>query len=364
MSSHQVIIVGAGIAGAATAWALKQAGVADVLLLEQEPHAGLHSSSRNAAILRTAIEQPSLTRMATDSADFYRNAPKSFSELPLIDEVGLFITAAKNSPAAWMPSAANSSVDAICAHYPDFAKRDIDVWHFADEGTLDIHALLQAFLKGQAVRNNCKVDELIFDNDVAVGVRCGDEKIYAAQIAIATGGWANHLCSHTGLNQPFRPHRRHLMVSSPLAQVNHDLPVVWATGEHEFYFRPESGGLLISACDHECVNPRYGENIDPNVIELIASKTDYWLPGLNDLQPKHLWSGLRTFSPDQNFVVGPDPQKENLFWAAGLAGHGMTTAYSVGQILSAWMRDKNCTHPSANDLLPQRLVDVPRLAGI
>jgi hypothetical protein len=42
----------------------------------------------------------------------------------------------------------------------------------------------------------------------------------------------------------------------------------------------------------------------------------------------------------------------------------MTCAYAVGQMLSAWMCDNKCTHPSAIDLLPQRLVDIPRLASI
>jgi glycine/D-amino acid oxidase-like deaminating enzyme len=364
MSAHQVIIVGAGIAGASTAWALRQVGVKDILILEQNSQAGMHSSSRNAAILRTAIEQPALQRMAIESAEFYRTAPASFSEQALIDPVGLFLTADKHSDSTWMPSAANSCVAEIRKFFPDFIDADLHVWHFAEEGTLDIHGLLLSFLKEQTVRTNCKVDEIIYKDSVACGVRCGSEVLYAEQIVIANGGWANNLCSDTGLNQPFKPHRRHLMVSGPLEQVTHNLPAVWATGSNEFYFRPESGGLLISACDHELVDPHYGENIDPNIIDLIASKTDYWLPGLTDIQPKHLWSGLRTFSPDHNFVVGPDPQKENLFWAAGLAGHGMTTAYSVGQILSAWMCDKKCTHPSANDLLPQRLVDIPRLAGI
>lgn len=367
MSSHQVIIIGAGIAGAATAWSLKQAGVTDILIIEQGAHPGMHSSSRNAAILRTAIEQPALRRLAQQSADFYRNAPTSFSTQALIDTVGLYITADKDGlQQHWMPSAPNSCVAEIRKHYPDFADRDVDVWHFADEGTLDIHSLLQAFLKQQNVRTNCKVDKIIFDNNSACGVACGDETIYAQKVVIATGGWANHLRSETGLNQPFKPYRRHLMVSGALPQVHNHLPVVWNTGVNEFYFRPESNGLLMSACDHELVDPQYGENIDPNIIESIANKVDYWLPKLHDLQAKHLWSGLRTFSADSNFVVGPDPTVSNLFWTAGLAGHGMSTAYAVGQLLSDWMLTGSCAHESAAALLPQRrsLIDLPSLTGI
>src|SRR5438105_2807201 len=61
-----VVIVGAGFAGAATAWALARAGVRDLVVLEREAAPGAHASGRNAA-LRTSrgrIETPAVVDAA------------------------------------------------------------------------------------------------------------------------------------------------------------------------------------------------------------------------------------------------------------------------------------------------------------
>ena len=52
MNSFDYVIVGAGFAGAATAYHLARRGVTNILLLEQESIPGFHSSGRNAAMLR------------------------------------------------------------------------------------------------------------------------------------------------------------------------------------------------------------------------------------------------------------------------------------------------------------------------
>jgi glycine/D-amino acid oxidase-like deaminating enzyme len=41
---------------------------------------------------------------------------------------------------------------------------------------------------------------------------------------------------------------------------------------------------------------------------------------------------LRTLTSDGRFVIGWDAQVENLFWVAGLGGHGMTTSAAVGEL--------------------------------
>ena len=69
MEQRRVVIVGAGIAGAATAWQLARRGAA-VTVLEREDAADRHSSGRNAAILRTSMEDPILHLLARESLAF------------------------------------------------------------------------------------------------------------------------------------------------------------------------------------------------------------------------------------------------------------------------------------------------------
>ena len=46
MRKPQIVIVGAGIAGAATAWSLKQAGIHDILVVERSKQPGLHATKK------------------------------------------------------------------------------------------------------------------------------------------------------------------------------------------------------------------------------------------------------------------------------------------------------------------------------
>jgi D-arginine dehydrogenase len=44
------------------------------------------------------------------------------------------------------------------------------------------------------------------------------------------------------------------------------------------------------------------------------------------------WACLRTFAPDDRFLIGPDPRSAGLFWVAALGGHGVTASWAVGRL--------------------------------
>ena len=92
MRNFAYVIVGAGFAGAATAYHLARQGVADVLVLEQESIPGFHASGRNAAMLRQCIAEPDLTKLALDGAAFIRNLPDGLAGAGAIQEQRLVVT--------------------------------------------------------------------------------------------------------------------------------------------------------------------------------------------------------------------------------------------------------------------------------
>ena len=63
MASTHYVIVGAGFAGAATAYHLARNGARRIVVLEQERMAGVHSSGRNASMIRQIIP---LTKTGVD----------------------------------------------------------------------------------------------------------------------------------------------------------------------------------------------------------------------------------------------------------------------------------------------------------
>ncbi|MCZ6624768.1 MAG: FAD-dependent oxidoreductase, partial [Deltaproteobacteria bacterium] len=75
MISAQYVIIGAGFAGAATAYHLARRGVREIVVLEQESMAGVHSSGRNAAMVRQVVSDPAIAGLAREGAAFLRNLP-------------------------------------------------------------------------------------------------------------------------------------------------------------------------------------------------------------------------------------------------------------------------------------------------
>ena len=70
MIETQCVIVGAGMAGAATAFQLTRRGLHDIVILEQEALVGYHASGRSAAMIRQVVPDPAISALARESAKF------------------------------------------------------------------------------------------------------------------------------------------------------------------------------------------------------------------------------------------------------------------------------------------------------
>ncbi len=368
MGKDRIIIIGAGMAGVSTAYFLARRGERNILLLERQKVAGAQSTGRNAAILRTMIPTPLLNKLARQSAEFYHNPPQGFSSEPLVNRVGVYLAAREEHVPTlrkWCDDNPESGLiqeDAsrVYAQVSILAPGLKEVAYKPDDGVLDVHSILQGFLRGatQAGAELClnrEFSKLVVHKDRLAGVETSDGFLEASKVVVANGGWASLSDTFNGYSLPFTPYRRHLLQTEPLPQVNSHWPVVWIVGE-EFYFRPESGGLLMSGCDTVKVTPEQGEITDHTEVERIAAKAAHWLPSLSDARVARAWAGMRTFAPDDLFVIGPDPRLKGLYWVAGMGGHGITCAPVIGSLAADWIADGASNHPAAATLAPGRLV--------
>ncbi|MBW2272258.1 MAG: FAD-binding oxidoreductase [Deltaproteobacteria bacterium] len=368
---HSILIVGGGVAGLATAWELARLGQRGVLLLEREEQLGSHSSALNAAILRTLSSDPITTRLARASADFLRRPPEGFSEVPLVDPRGLVLVAGSDAAAGLRARVEALGPDAKVAEIsqgelhtlaPAYAGPVAVAFHFPEEGQIDIAALMQGFARGArrggvGIRTAAAVSELVCESGCVAGVRLENgERLRAATTVIAAGGWAGALGRAAGSGVRLRPTRRHLMVTAPDAAVERSWPVVWRLGADEFYCRPESGGMLLCACDLSDVEPDRC-HADAGVRDTIAEKTAHQLPALAEAGAAHFWCGMRTLTEDGRFAIGPDPDLAGLFWVAGLAGAGMVCSGELGRIAAARLTGAPAELPAEiiDALAPARL---------
>ena len=368
MNEDRIVIVGAGMAGAATAFFITRRGLHNVLLLEKEKVAGAQSTGRNAAILRTMIPNPLLNRIACESAGFFYHPPEGFSAEPLVDPIGVFLAAGGEHVQTlqkWCTDNPECGMElgnaARLYERVPLLRPGLELAAYkAQDGVLDVHAILQGFLRGACsagaqIRFGCRFESIELREGRIAGVQTSEGFIEATKVVIANGGWASLAECFKGYALPIAPYRRHLLITEPLPQVNPRWPVVWIVGE-EFYFRPESGGLLMSGCDAVKVTVAQGEVTDPEELERIAAKAARWLPSLSDARVARAWAGMRTFAPDEMFVIGADPRLKGLYWVVGLGGHGITCSPFIGSLAADWIAEGKSHHPAAPLMAPDRLL--------
>jgi D-arginine dehydrogenase len=254
---------------------------------------------------------------------------------------------------------------ALLARAPALAGGEVGAALFLpDGGVLDIHALTSALAArareaGVSVRLGTGVAHVRVERGAVTGVELeGATVVPAAVVVLAGGAWGAVLGASAGAPLPLTPIRRHLVQLEPVAAVTPEQPVLWRVdGEQELYFRPESGGVLCSPCDAQPW-PACVPSSDPAALELLAQKLARSAPALAGARVRRAWACLRTFAPDGELVVGPDPRVRGLCWLAGLGGRGMGVALGAGELLAQTLHAVAgaAAEPLATDVSPARLL--------
>ena len=343
----QCVIVGAGFAGIATAYRLTEQGISDVIILEKEKIPGFHSSGRNAGMIRQINFDPQIARMAIAGASYVRSQASSESFHP----TGSVLLGGET---AWPRLRKARSelleggllvegieeVDPECARarWPDTAGADFHgALYTSSDGVVDPHALLADYLRkaqagGARLFPQCQVERIEPTNgNSTLSVWTPGFEFRAQHVVNAGGAWASEVGKLArAFPVPLVPYSRHLFHTGILEPKRKPGPFIWDE-ENSIYVRPESGGLLLSACDASPSSPGVPSVADDAVI-LLATKLATAFPVHADLPVASAWAGLRTFAPDQRFVIGPDPIVRGFYWVAGLGGHGVTVSAAAGAL--------------------------------
>ena len=344
-----VVIVGGGFAGAATAYHLARAGVGRVLLLEQEDLPGRHASGRNAGIVRHLIAKPDHMSFALEGLRFMAQPPDDFPPGRYFERTGAVAMGGPETEAGLRAAVAAARARGANAEWltaqeverlvPATAGGTFVGGAYADdEGVADIAALLDGFLRaartrGLRVQSDSRLIAIDSRDGVVSGVRTDKGNIASPAVVNAAGAWASEVARRAGARPiPLRSLKRHMMVTSEIRWVHRSWPPVWDL-THEVYFRPEPPGLLISPCDAAEAEPP-GETPDPAALDVLAEKVSRCFPRLRDVSIASVIAGLRTFAPDGNMVLGEDPCLAGFFWCAGFGGNGMTLSPALGRIVA------------------------------
>lgn len=343
-----VLVVGAGIAGAAAGWFLT-AGGARVAVLEAEDAPGRHATGRSAALFSEYFGGPAVRALTTASRQFLTAPPAGFADHPLLGPRGVLTMAppgadtlfeAALAAAAAAPGGAYelgpAAVRELCPVVrPDRYARAM---HKPAAMDVDVAGLHQAFLRGiraagGRVVPGARVRALRRDATGWTAVT-GAGEFTAPALVDAAGAWADEVATLAGVAPAgLVPRRRTAFLVDPPAGTD---PARWPLLNdvpETFYVKPESGALLVSPADAEPEPPG-----DPRARDLDVAIGVDRLEDATTLRVRriaHKWAGLRTAAPDDVPVVGADPQVPGFFWLAGLGGYGVQLSPAVGRLLAA-----------------------------
>lgn len=346
-----ILIIGAGMAGAAAAYELAGAGGRSVILLEGESRPGYHSTGRSAALYEPGFGNPTVQAFNVASADFLKSPPPGFAERPLMTRRGE-INICDGDHRADLDRVL--ALDGLGGHEireisPERALAMIPILRPAqirwaasepDVMDMDVNAIHHGFLRGFAARGG----RLLCDAPVrrierrqgGWRLEAGAEIFEASIVVNAAGAWADSVAGLAGVAplglQPKR--RTAAILPGPEGFDIHDWPVLGVAGE-DAYFKPEAGKLLVSPGDATPVEPH---DVQPEELD-VAILVD-WFESKTTMTVRRVerrWAGLRTFAPDGSPVLGEDPMAPGFWWLAGQGGYGIMMAESLGRSLARLM---------------------------
>lgn len=376
MERFDVVILGAGMAGASLAWAL--AGKRRrVLLLEQESQPGYHSTGRSAATLHRSYGNATVRALTAASAPFYLDPPHGFSEVPLARPLGIVMVARGDQLVAleaeiersrrFVAEVERLDAGACLARIP-LLRADQVAGGMYDPTMLDldVNAIHTAFLKGARARGAVVRGDAALDAIEQAGagwrLRVRAEPIACDVLVNASGAWADTVAERVGLAPlgivPMR--RTAIIVAAPSGMAVERWPMV-ADVEEAWYVKPDAGRLLCSPADETPTPP-----CDAQPDELDVAICVERIEAAFDLRIRRIesrWAGLRSFARDRTPVVGFDPRAEGLFWLAGQGGYGIQTAPALAALAAAIIAgDPAASHLGGIDpatLSPARLLEMP-----
>lgn len=350
----EVVVIGGGIAGCATALALHEMGAAVNLVDAERP--GAAATGASAGMLAPQYESPGpgpLYRLgirARDGYDAFVSTIETLSghRLHLRRDGMLVANRTEAEHAKALESAAWQRAEGQRAEVltPDEAATvqaglapDVVSWLWLpDEGQIDTQHLVEALpaaLAGTDIRviTAVRVERVVSEAGTVTGVALEDGRTLSAdRVVLAAGAWSDRV---DGLPHgvPVRPVRGQ-MLRFPTGSA--DLTPLVATHDGR-YLVPRHDGSVLAGSTME--DAGYDRTVTPEGAAGIHGAAARLVPGLGDARAAERWADVRPISRDRLPILGPEPDLHGLFYATGHGRNGILLGPVSGRIVASLVLD-------------------------
>jgi sarcosine oxidase subunit beta len=348
--SYDVVIVGGGAHGLATAYYLGQLGVRNVAVLEQG-YIGSGAAGRNTTILRSNYKTPEGARFYDASIKMYERLSDELDFNMLFSQCGHLTLAHSDRAMFVMANRAEVNrqfgidsqlVDAVqvkrlCPElnvsddvtYPilgalyhppgGIIRHDAVVWGYArgaDRAGIEIHPYTE-------VTGFDRVNGRI------QAVRTSRGTVKAGQVISATAGWSSLVCQLANVELPITTHILQACVTEPVKPL---LDVVIVSSQMHVYISQSDRGEFVMGSEIEPWTT-YRMQGTLNFLQDLTRHTLELFPQLEHARLLRSWAGLCDLSPDYSPILG-QTEVENFHVSAGWGTYGFKAAPIVGKTLA------------------------------
>jgi len=354
VESADVVIVGGGIMGCALAYQLARRDV-DVLLLERET-LGSQSTGRCAGGVRQQFSMEANVRLQRLSVQLFENFEQETGHPADFRQIGyLFVLTLPQqvedfrhnmemwhrvglTEARWVdPSEAARMV-------PVLNVEDVLGCTFCPSDGIASPADVTSGYAEASRRHGARLKEgvEVVGIDVAggrvQGVRTSAGDVASRVVFNCAGAWSSSIGRMAGLEIPVLPYRRHVAVTGTFPAVPRSNPMT-VDFQTSLYFHPEGDGVLIGMSDR-IEGPGYATDVNWTFLEKMFEQASRRAPALAGAGIKTAWAGLYETTPDHQAILGPVPEIEGFWCAAGFSGHGFMQAPAAAPLLSQLLLDQ------------------------
>ena len=378
---RSVVIVGAGIVGAAVARELARAGH-QVTVLEKGAAGGAVSGASLACLGTHMIDRDELPLLIWSCrawATLARDLPTGF-EYARCGQIR-FVERREDIPVAqsWIECERAHGLEPKLLE-PEQVRRIepaltgpiVAATHSPGDAVVNPFLAVRALLRdarenGAEIRTHAAAERIDLGKGRVTGVVAGGEAIPADSVVLASGPWTAGLARGCGVNLPVRPRKAQCLATVALPPTIRS--VVGAcessggvdTGYTQIQQAP-SGQVLFNTVLAGGLSEDGTENEIPEVdaafvVDSIETLVRLF-PGLRSTELLRSWARFEAVAPDDRFLIGP-AGPEGLLVAAGDAGTGFVRAPAIGRLIREMLAEEE-TSFRADFYAPDRFPTGPQ----
>jgi glycine/D-amino acid oxidase-like deaminating enzyme len=352
-----VVVVGAGVVGAACAYFAARAGLRVAVVDRGSIAGGTSGRGEGNLLVSDKTPGPELN-LTLHSLALWRELDSTLdgASFELEPKGGLVVAATPDGLASL--SVLVTSQRAVGVE----AESDVDLGQFEPylrsglaggayypqdmqvQPMLAAAQLLKAAVRdhGASLHTNTAVTGIEFGAAVSA-VRTSAGVIDAGAVVNAAGPWASGVAALCGVRLPVRPRRGFILVTEPLPPlIRHKVyaaeyvaNVASSASDLQTSAVVEGtrGGTVLIGASRERVG--LDESFSLPVLARLAAQALDLFPVLGEVHAIRTYVGFRPYSPDHLPIIGADPRLRGLFHACGHEGAGVGLAPATGELIAA-----------------------------